>query len=55
MDHDRHVSGHADQAGLIDWVSSMGEKPKRIKLVHGEAAAQKCLAEKLQALRFTVV
>ena len=36
-------SAHADQKGLIEWVGSMPEKPGRIKLVHGEAGAQKAL------------
>jgi metallo-beta-lactamase family protein len=37
-------SAHADQQGLIDWLSSMPEKPGAIKLVHGENQAQKTLA-----------
>jgi len=34
-------SAHADQRGLVEWVGSMPEKPRKIKLVHGEANAQK--------------
>jgi metallo-beta-lactamase family protein len=45
---------HADQEGLIEWVESMGDKPKRIKLVHGEPAAWKCLAEMLRTLECSV-
>jgi metallo-beta-lactamase family protein len=41
-------SAHADQAGLLDWVGRMPEKPGQIKLVHGEPKAQKVLAEKLE-------
>ena len=40
-------SAHADQKGLIEWVASMPEKPGRIKLVHGEARAQKALYREL--------
>jgi len=47
-------SAHADQEGLIEWVESMGDKPKRIKLVHGEPAAWKCLAEMLRTLECSV-
>jgi len=36
-------SAHADQKGLIEWVKSMPERPGRIKLVHGEARAQKAM------------
>ena len=40
-------SAHADQKGLIEWVDSMPEKPGRIKLVHGEAKAQKAMRRAL--------
>ncbi|WP_321417393.1 MBL fold metallo-hydrolase [uncultured Desulfobacter sp.] len=40
-------SAHADQAELVDWVRSMGEAPKEIRLVHGEAGARKALAKAL--------
>jgi metallo-beta-lactamase family protein len=40
-------SAHADQADLVDWVMSMGEAPKEIRLVHGEAGARKALAKAL--------
>lgn len=30
------LSGHADKAGLIDWVKGFAEKPKRVFVVHGE-------------------
>lgn len=40
-------SAHADQAGLVDWVMSMGEVPKEIRLVHGEVNARKILAKAL--------
>ena len=37
-------SAHADQAGLVEWVQSMPEKPGQIKLVHGDPNAKKALA-----------
>jgi len=40
-------SAHADQRGLIEWVGSMPERPEKIKLVHGEAWAQKALYREL--------
>ncbi|MCF8053426.1 MAG: MBL fold metallo-hydrolase [Desulfobacterales bacterium] len=33
-------SAHADQEGLVSWVDAMAERPKEIKLVHGEAGAR---------------
>ncbi|MCJ7601461.1 MAG: MBL fold metallo-hydrolase [Desulfobulbaceae bacterium] len=38
-------SAHADQQGLLEWVESMPEKPGRIKLVHGDPAAQEILCD----------
>lgn len=32
-------SGHADQKGLLDWVSSFKKKPRKVFLVHGEETA----------------
>ena len=40
-------SAHADSRGLVRWVSSMPEKPGRIKLVHGDPHAQSALRDKL--------
>ena len=40
-------SGHADQKELLEWVKLMPEKPRIIKLVHGEISAQKALANEL--------
>jgi metallo-beta-lactamase family protein len=47
-------SAHADQAGLLDWVAAMPEKPKLIKLVHGEKKAKEALAGKLQERGYRV-
>ena len=40
-------SAHADQRGLVEWVESIPEKPRKVKLVHGEANAQEALANVL--------
>ncbi len=40
-------SGHADQEGLLEWVSKFKEKPKKIFIVHGEGESQKVLAQKI--------
>lgn len=39
-------SAHADQQGLLDWVSHLTRKPQRLFIVHGEAAAS-CALSKL--------
>ncbi|WP_434772276.1 MBL fold metallo-hydrolase RNA specificity domain-containing protein [Pseudomonas entomophila] len=41
-------SAHADQAGLVEFVTGMGRWPSRIRLVHGEAPARHALAERLR-------
>jgi metallo-beta-lactamase family protein len=41
-------SAHADQKGLIEWVESISEKPREVKLVHGERRAQQALAKALE-------
>ena len=43
-------SAHADQQNLVDFVQAMPEKPRLVKLVHGEAEARRSLAEKLRTL-----
>ncbi|AHG40051.1 metallo-beta-lactamase [Pseudomonas syringae CC1557] len=40
-------SAHADQAGLVEFVTGMSEWPGEIRLVHGEAAAKKALGSVL--------
>ncbi|WP_055668169.1 MBL fold metallo-hydrolase RNA specificity domain-containing protein [Desnuesiella massiliensis] len=34
------LSGHADQLGLLNWISSFKKKPKEVLLVHGDKEAQ---------------
>jgi metallo-beta-lactamase family protein len=41
-------SAHADQAGLVEFVTGMTRWPSRIRLVHGEASAQQALATRLR-------
>ena len=41
-------SGHADQKGLLDWLSGFQVKPKQIFLVHGEEDAKHDFAEKIR-------
>lgn len=59
LDKDRYVvraavttlggySAHADQQGLVDFVTGMDEWPSEIRLVHGEAGAKKALSEVLR-------
>ncbi len=48
-------SAHADQKGLLEWVSSMPARPARIKLVHGERRAQEALAAILKRAAYSVV
>ena len=52
-----HLSGysaHADQADLIRFVDGFEERPKQIRLVHGEYQAKKTLAEKLSQRGYDV-
>ena len=48
-------SAHADQKGLLEWVRSMSDKPKEIKLVHGESDVQEALAEALEDKGYNVI
>jgi metallo-beta-lactamase family protein len=41
-------SAHADQQGLVDFVTQMREWPSEIRIVHGDGAAKKALAELYQ-------
>lgn len=44
------LSGHADQNGLIDWMSKLKSKPDRIFIVHSEADGAKGLQEKVKEI-----
>jgi metallo-beta-lactamase family protein len=41
-------SAHADQEGLVEFVTGIAEWPRQIRLVHGEAEAKKALGQVLQ-------
>lgn len=41
-------SGHADQAGLLEWLGGFKAKPKEIFLVHGEEEAKVEFAQKIK-------
>ncbi len=41
-------SAHADQAGLLEWVSNLSQAKPRVFLVHGEPTAGQALAEKIE-------
>ena len=42
------LSAHADQAALLDWLGNFRQPPQRTFVVHGEAGASQCFAEKLR-------
>jgi metallo-beta-lactamase family protein len=41
-------SGHADQNGLLEWISGFKEGPKKIFLVHGEENSKQIFSEKIK-------
>jgi len=43
-------SAHADQDGLLKFVSGMRKPPLHIRIVHGEPKAKQALATRLNAL-----
>lgn len=47
-------SAHADQQDLLNWVAAMAEKPKAIKLIHGEPDAQETLRDQFMQRGYTV-
>ncbi len=42
------LSAHADQKGLIEWMSQLKEKPEKIFIVHGEAQSADALRVKIK-------
>lgn len=48
-------SAHADQTGLLNWVSRFNRKPREIFIVHGEATASAALAELITRNGITAV
>jgi metallo-beta-lactamase family protein len=47
-------SAHADQADLVRFVSGIPQKPREIRLVHGDPPAKLALTEKLTELGYNV-
>ena len=43
------LSGHADKAGLIEWVTAFKEKPRKVFVVHGDDASCRDFSETLNA------
>jgi metallo-beta-lactamase family protein len=48
-------SAHADQTDLLKFVQGMKERPKKIRLVHGDPPAKQALTAKLTELGYEVV
>ncbi len=48
-------SAHADQAELIQFVEGMSERPRAIRLVHGEPPAKAALKQQLELRGYNVV
>lgn len=44
----RGLSAHADQKGLLDWLSNIKSKPERVFIIHGEAQAADAFRVKLK-------
>ncbi len=42
------VSGHADDKGLIKWISSMEEKPRKVFVCHGEDTVTEVFRDRLK-------
>ena len=42
------ISAHADQKGLVDFVTDMQQWPTEIRMVHGEQKARMALTEVLK-------
>ncbi len=48
-------SGHAGKDELIEWVRDIGEKPRKIFLVHGESDSLDSLGEAIRSLGYDVM
>lgn len=46
--HINGLSAHADQAGLLDWLSHLKTPPRHVFLAHGEEPAAECLSGLIQ-------
>ncbi|MBQ0027695.1 MAG: MBL fold metallo-hydrolase [Lachnospiraceae bacterium] len=41
------ISGHADKAGLLEWINAFAVKPKKVFIVHGEDTVTEVFAQTL--------
>lgn len=41
-------SAHADEQGLVEFIASMSSPPKHIRIIHGEANAQRALGRRIR-------
>ena len=48
VDHLESLSAHADQAGILDWLSEIKNTPENTFLIHGEPTALQTLRVKIQ-------
>ena len=42
-------SGHADQSGLVRWISHFQDAPRQVFLTHGDAEAAECLRDRIRS------
>ena len=43
------ISGHADNNGLMKWISALKEKPQRVFVTHGDALACETMRDRIAA------
>ncbi len=48
IDDIQSLSAHADQKGLIDWVSDIKNIPEKVFIIHGEKIASDALRLKIK-------
>lgn len=48
------ISGHADDQGLLRWISSFEEKPKQVFVVHGDDTVCQVFADRLRDMGMNV-
>jgi metallo-beta-lactamase family protein len=47
--HIESLSAHADQQGILKWISEIKNIPEKVFLIHGEPAAQEALRAKIES------
>jgi len=48
IEHIHTMSSHADQAGLLDWMANIKNKPEKVFIVHGEPHSAQVLRVKIR-------